>query len=164
MFTSCLLYCLFLMACFGWFYWLTLLVCFCYSTKRIYRSVTLTLFCIFHSTERFSHKLPGRLDLENLSLSANLSRPDPTESKSVPPNEVGDGCLHSSVTVLTIAWCRTPHEHKVSQPAHTVIMGRYHWKWIMNTDPFPLQVVLNQQANRGLRLPQVVWTSFWTPL
>lgn len=144
MFTSCLLYCLFLMACFGWFYWLTLLVCFCYSTKRIYRSVTLTLFCIFHSTERFSHKLPGRLDLENLSLSANLCRPDPTESKSVPPNEVGDGCLHSSITILTIAWCS--NTRRVSM--HTVIMGQYRWKWIMNMDPFLLQIVLNQHANR----------------
>ncbi len=150
--------------------WLVLLVteftqyCFCYGTKRIYWSVMITLFCILHTTVRFSHKLPGILDLDNLSLSAKLSRPDPTESKSVLPNEVGDGCLHSNVTVLTIAWCRTPYKHKVVQLAHTVIMGQYHRKWIMNIDPFLLQVVLNQQATRGLRLPLVVWTSFWTPL
>lgn len=98
-------------------------------------------------------------------MSTYLSRPDPTESKSVPPNEVGDGCLHSSITVLTIAWCRTLHKHKGSQlpRSHNGTVPKLN-QWRMNRDPYPLQFVLNQHANRGPRLPQVVWTSLWTPL
>lgn len=103
---------------------------FCYSTKRIYRSVAITLFCIFHSTGRFSHKLPGSLDLDNLS-------PCPLISPGLIPLRVN--LFHpmsagmDAFTAALLSWQlkydtgRSTNTRRVS--LHSVIMGRYR-NWI----------------------------------
>lgn len=140
--------------------------CFCYSTKRIYRSVAITLFCIFHSTRRFSHKLPGSLDLDNLSLCPLIS-PGliPLRVNLFYPMRSGMDAFTAATLSWQWPWCRTLHKHKVSQLArsHNGTVPKLN-QWCMNRDPFPLHFVLNQHANRGPRLPQVVWPSLWSPL